>query len=152
MAVQEVKYNCVKRRSTSTKWPSPNELGHFLVSDGSWAVSSVDLGVHWHVAIPGGKDPVMSIGKNGGQRFGSALAGFVKHLGLQFRELVLQFREVIGKGVNDAGVNGAEHTLIGSSEVLGSCKRESSNQSDNSEYYVCLVGLLSSPAGLSIGF
>ena len=98
--------------------------GYFSSSSSSllmkpWTVCAVDLCVYGHVVVSGGENPVVGVGQDGSQRLTGALLGFVKHLGLQLAEFVLEVGEVIGEGVDNAGMDGAEHALIRGSEILG---------------------------------
>ena len=94
------------------------------VADGPGSVGSVDLCVHGHVGVPGGEDPVVGVGEDGGEGLGGPLPGLVEHLALQLGELVLQVWKVVGKGVNDAGVDGPEDAVVRSPEVLGACGKK----------------------------
>ena len=61
----------------------------------------------------------MGIRQNSGERDLAGPLWSVEHLGLEPGELVLQLREIAGKGLDDAGVDVADHTLVGGAEVLG---------------------------------
>jgi len=84
------------------------------------SVGSVDLGVNGQVVVSQSEYPVMSVGKDGGQGLGTSSAGPVEHLGLELAELVLEVGEVVGKGLDDARVNGPKDSLVGGPEVLRS--------------------------------
>jgi hypothetical protein len=75
--------------------------------------------VHGVVRVSGGEDPVVGVWQDGGEGLHSALPRPVEHLRLELGELVLQLGEVVGQGVHDGRVDGAEDALVGSAEVLG---------------------------------
>jgi len=61
--------------------------------------------VDWVVRVTGGEDAVVSVGEDGGQGGETGALGLVEHLALQLGELVLQLREGVGQGLDDAGVH-----------------------------------------------
>jgi len=71
------------------------------------------------VVESGGEDAVVGIGQDGGQGDEAGSLWPVKHLGLEPGELVLEVGEVLGEGLNDAGVEGPDDGLIGGAQILG---------------------------------
>jgi len=82
-------------------------------------VGAVDFSVDGVVVIAGREDSVVCLGQDGGEGSKAGSLRSVEHLRLELGELVLQFREAVGKGLHDAGVDAAQQVLIRSAQVLG---------------------------------
>jgi len=85
-----------------------------------WPVGTVDFRVDWEVGVSSGEDAVVSVGEDGGQRGESRALWPVEHLGFKLGEFVLEVRECLRKGLDDAGMNRVKHSLLGGTQVLGS--------------------------------
>jgi len=70
------------------------------------------------VGVSRGVDAIVCVREAWSQRSESWPLWLVEHLGFQLGELVLQFGEVVGQGLHDAGVDRAEEGLIGGAQVL----------------------------------
>ena len=70
------------------------------------------------VVEAGSEDAVVGIGQNGGQGDEAGSLWPVEHLGLEPGELVLEVGELLGQGLNDAGVKGPDDGLFGGPQVL----------------------------------
>ena len=65
-----------------------------------------------------GEDAVVGIGQNGGQGDEAGSLWPVEHLRFELGKFVFQIGELFGQGLNDAGVDVADHTVIGGPKVL----------------------------------
>jgi len=91
-----------------------------LEAVGICSVGAVDLCVDGVVGVSGGEDAIVGVGEDGGEGSEAGALGLVEHLALQLGKLVLQLGKGVGKGLDDAGVDGVENSLLGSTQVLGS--------------------------------
>jgi len=66
-----------------------------------------------------GEDAVIGIGQHGGQGGQAGSLWPVEHLGLEPGKLVLEVGEVLGQGLDDAGVEAPDDGLVGGAQVLG---------------------------------
>ena len=69
--------------------------------------------------------PISSIRQDGGQGVGPEPPRPVEHLGLQLAELVLQVGELVGQGLDDGRVPGADGCVVRGAQVLGPWGQES---------------------------
>ena len=65
-----------------------------------------------------GQDTIVSIGQDGGQGDKTGSLWPVEHLRFELGKFVFQIGELFGQGLNDAGVDVADHTVIGGPKVL----------------------------------
>ena len=65
-----------------------------------------------------GQDTIVSIGQDGGQGDKTGSLWPVEHLRFELGKFVFQVGELFGQGLNDAGVDVADHTVIGGPKVL----------------------------------
>lgn len=70
------------------------------------------------VSVTDSVDAVVGVRQDWGQGNESGSLWPVEHLGLEPGELVLQVGEVLGQGLDDAGVDGADDAVIGGPQVL----------------------------------
>ena len=70
------------------------------------------------VGISGGQDAIVSIGQDWGQGDKTGSLWPVEHLRFELGKFVFQIGELFGQGLNDAGVDVADHTVIGGPKVL----------------------------------
>ena len=72
----------------------------------------------WAVSESRGEDAVVGIGQDRGQGDKTGSLWPVEHLRFELGKFVFQIGELFGQGLNDAGVDVADHTVIGGPKVL----------------------------------